>query len=168
LGRRPSDQVLRWHSDPVAADVLGGTIPMVIEGSTLRLPGGVGKELVLSATYRGIATAGMPNSTWRTGPDLTSRSLQRGCLNFGARVRGSVQRPDPAICSLSPTTTSRKSTQASPRPCCSASPRARLARGHRMADEVARCGRDPSCFRVRSCALECSAAYGRSCARLSY
>jgi len=43
-----SDQVLHWHSDPVAADVLGGTIPMVIEGSTLRLPGGVGKELVLT------------------------------------------------------------------------------------------------------------------------
>jgi hypothetical protein len=42
------DLVLHWHSDPAAADLLGGTIPMVIEGSTLRLPGGVGKELVLT------------------------------------------------------------------------------------------------------------------------
>lgn len=42
------DGVLHWHSEPVAADLLGGTSPMTIEGSTLKLPAGPGKELVLT------------------------------------------------------------------------------------------------------------------------
>jgi len=107
------DQVLRWHSNPVAADVLGGTIPMVIEGSTLRLPGGVGKELVLTRY-----TGELPPPECQIqhgGPAVTSRSLQRGCLIFGARVRGSVQRLDPATCCRSRTTAHGLSAVTAPR-----------------------------------------------------
>lgn len=42
------DGVLHWHSEPVASDLLGGTTPLTIEGATLKLPAGPGKELVLT------------------------------------------------------------------------------------------------------------------------
>jgi len=42
------NNVLRWHSDTAKTDLVGGSVPMVLEGTKLRLPTSAGNDIVLT------------------------------------------------------------------------------------------------------------------------